>query len=149
MSAAEPRVLAVCTGNICRSPFAAAYLARLAAERGIALETASAGTHALDGNPPTPEAVAAAKRYGIDLSGHRARRLSLQDLEDADWVLAMTKSHAELVRSLTVAMPPALRPALEILDVPDPFGRGLDAYERCYAALAERLQAFVPRVGGA
>src|SRR5207249_2092336 len=46
------RILLVCTGNICRSPLAAALLDRALAQRGIdGIEVGSAGTGAWDGAP--------------------------------------------------------------------------------------------------
>src|SRR5688572_33037024 len=64
-------VLVVCYGNICRSPFAAAVLARaLGGMRGGA-RVESAG---LIGPPPSrpapPHAVTVAARRGVDLAPH-------------------------------------------------------------------------------
>ena len=42
------KVLFVCAGNICRSPFAEGLARRLAAERGLDVEFASAGEIAPD-----------------------------------------------------------------------------------------------------
>ncbi len=154
MSGGTPdRVLAVCTGNICRSPFAERYLRRLAAVGGVELRASSAGTHACPGTRATPEARLAASEFGVDLDGHRARSLLLQDLEDASLVLAMTPSHARLLEPMFLSMPPDLRPRIEVFDVPDPFGRGLERYRDCYAKLASLLdrwfeERFPPPEGG-
>src|SRR3989442_1701675 len=48
------QILLVCTGNICRSPLAAALLTRALAERGVeGIDVSSAGTRARDGAPPS------------------------------------------------------------------------------------------------
>jgi protein-tyrosine-phosphatase len=106
------KVLFVCAGNICRSPFAEGLARRLAAERGLDVEFASAGEIALDGDRCPPDAVAVAKEYGVDLSSHRARRLTT---DEADKVMPL-------------------------FDVPDPLGRGPAAYRRTYEQLREKVE---------
>ena len=53
------RLVFVCSGNICRSPFAAEYA------RALGLPSASFGLHADDGAAANPQALAAARRRGI------------------------------------------------------------------------------------
>jgi protein-tyrosine-phosphatase len=106
------KVLFVCAGNICRSPFAEGLARRLVAERGLDVEFASAGEIALDGDRCPPDAVAVAKEYGVDLSSHRARRL--------------TKDETAKV--------------VPLFDVPDPLGRGPAAYRQTYERLREKVE---------
>jgi protein-tyrosine-phosphatase len=109
------KVLFVCAGNICRSPFAEGLARRLAAERGLDVEFASAGEIALDGDRCPPDAVAVAKEYGVDLSSHRARRLTT---DKADKVVPL-------------------------FDVPDPLGRGPAAYRQTYELLREKIEGLL------
>ena len=102
------RILAVCTGNICRSPQAAQLLrARIPAAFGRsgidALEVSSAGTGAYDGVPMDPYAALEAERLGItDAALHRARRLDRAIVAGADVVLTMDREHrAEVDRLRT------------------------------------------------
>src|SRR5437879_8343582 len=62
--------LVICHGNICRSPFAAALLARELAPYGIPV--VSAGFIGA-GRPAPPEALAAAAAHDVDLSCHRSQ----------------------------------------------------------------------------
>jgi protein-tyrosine-phosphatase len=109
------KVLFVCAGNICRSPFAEGLARRLAAERGLDVEFASAGEIALDGDRCPPDAVAVAREYGVDLSSHRARRLTT---DKADKVVPL-------------------------FDVPDPLGRGPAAYRETYERLREKVEGLL------
>ena len=64
------RVLFLCHGNICRSPFAEYALRKL----NPSLECASTGYHSVDARCCPSTAVAAAASLGIDLSGHRVEK---------------------------------------------------------------------------
>ena len=79
-------VLLVCHGNLCRSPFAAAALLRALTGTGIAV--ASAGFVG-PGRRPPPDAVAAAARHGVDLSGHRSRLVDPASVRGAGLVVVM------------------------------------------------------------
>jgi protein-tyrosine-phosphatase len=94
------RVLFVCTGNICRSPMAEGFARHHAAARGIALAAASVGLIAKPGMPATVHGVSALRARGIDISGHRARRLSAEEVAWADLVVAMEEEHRLAVREL-------------------------------------------------
>mgnify|MGYP005850537957 CR=1 FL=1 len=89
-------VLFVCTGNICRSPMAESlFRSRLARDYPHLdfVESVSAGTSAVEGNPATFASVQAMDLWGIDLSDHRASVLTPRKLRDADLVLAMAREH--------------------------------------------------------
>src|SRR5947209_20053459 len=95
------RILFVCTGNICRSPLAAALLQRALAQRGIdGLEVASAGTGAWDGAPASEGAYLVGLERGLDLSGHRARLLTRELVDQADLILTMARHHRARVDEL-------------------------------------------------
>ncbi|HZI97068.1 MAG TPA: hypothetical protein VFD41_06030 [Actinomycetales bacterium] len=90
------RILAVCTGNICRSPL----VERLLAQQLPDIEVASAGTRALVGEPMQPPSRAILERLGGDASGFAARALTQQLVADADLVLALTRRHRSAVVQL-------------------------------------------------
>src|SRR5512135_3546534 len=90
------KILAVCTGNICRSPMAEGIFRALLAGRK-AMEVSSAGTHALIGNQATDFALIAAAENGIDISGHRARMLGAHLIRASSLIFCMEPSQVELV----------------------------------------------------
>jgi protein-tyrosine-phosphatase len=81
----------VCTGNRCRSPLAAALMARLTEPLGVTV--GSAGVLEIPGEGSPPETVRAAERLGIDLAHHLSAPLSGVDLADVDLVLGFERSH--------------------------------------------------------
>jgi protein-tyrosine phosphatase len=95
-------ILVVCSGNLCRSPFAEGVLRRMLTERlgASAPSVSSVGTIARDGEPATREAIAVASEHGIDASSHAARRLARDHLAEADLVLAMAAEHRDAVARL-------------------------------------------------
>ena len=113
------RLLFVCTGNICRSPFAAAVARR------EGLDASSAGTDVVLGHA-TDDAIAVADEFGIDLRSHRSRQLTDELCDGADLVVRMSELGG---------------------GIDDPYGGGPDAYRRAYtqieravAELAEDLR---------
>src|ERR1035441_11075258 len=96
-------VLVLCTANICRSPMAAALLARELSARGAAVSVPSAGMLG-SGEPPAPLAVSAMADWGLDISAHRSRLVSADDLAAAGLTLAMARGH---LRHAVVTVPRA------------------------------------------
>ena len=85
-------ILAICTGNICRSPMAAGFLRAGAPAVGLDANVASAGTIP-GGRPADPHAVAAMADRGIDISRHRSHEMAPVDVKASDLVLAMAREH--------------------------------------------------------
>jgi protein-tyrosine-phosphatase len=147
------RILFVCKGNICRSPFAEEYL------RGLALpgiEVDSAGHYRQDGRSSPGAAVAAAKEFGVDLSEHKSHELSAESVRWADVIFIFDEEQDRAVRSV---YPEAagkihylgLLSQGRHIQIRDPFGRGADAFARSYREIqsaldrvADRLRAVAP-----
>jgi protein-tyrosine-phosphatase len=135
------RILFLCTGNICRSPFAEA-LARQLNDRAD-LEFASAGTIALSGNPAASTGIAVAAELGVDMRGHRATHLTAEVLAASDLVYAMEDEHVGSVLALDEgARVELLSP--EGLAIPDPYGGDHIEYSISYSLIR---QALVHRLG--
>ena len=71
---------------------AQALLSRRLADLGSDTTVRSAGMLG-DGHPPYPEVVSAMAGYGLDVSSHRSRRVTSEDLEGADLTLAMAREN--------------------------------------------------------
>jgi protein-tyrosine phosphatase len=85
-------ILTVCTGNVCRSPMAEAFLRRDLAALGVEAVVSSAGT-LRDGMAAAEEVVELMGKRGIDVELHRSRRLAPDMLASADLVIGMTRDH--------------------------------------------------------
>lgn len=93
------KILAVCLGNICRSPLAEGLLRREIERHGLGWEVSSGGTARYHtGKPPDPRSQAVAIANGIDISDQRSYHVTAEDLEYYDIVFAMDRQNAEDLR---------------------------------------------------
>jgi protein-tyrosine phosphatase len=89
---ARIEILALCTGNICRSPMAVGFLRQRLADRALEATITSAGL-ITQGQPASNPAVEVLAQRGIDLRAHSSRKLAAQHVAEADLVLAMARRH--------------------------------------------------------
>lgn len=134
-------VLAVCTGNICRSAFAEhalrGRLEPLAPGRTV---TASAGTRPNLGLRVPPALSAAAESAGVrGLRDHRPARMSAATIAAADLVLCATQDH---MRQVLGEVPRALGVTFTVLELAALIARMDDRTEGDWFAEGDGIQAF-------
>lgn len=111
---AGSRILVVCTGNVCRSPYIERRLSTELAGSGIVVR--SAGTSALTGSDLDPEIAVRLRRMSSDPDGFVARPVDMELIRTADLVLCATRGH----RSRIVRLEPrALRLTFALADFAD------------------------------
>ncbi|MEM9261354.1 MAG: low molecular weight protein-tyrosine-phosphatase [Bacteroidota bacterium] len=150
------KILAVCLGNICRSPLAEGLLQREVDTRGLDWEIASGGTAGYHtGNPPDPRSIAVARKHGLDISKQVSHKVSLQDLDYYDLILAMDRQNYRDLENL--AHTPEQRQKLQLLldytelsdkvgpDVFDPYWDD-SGFEGVYLLLQRAMQRVVERL---
>lgn len=118
-------ILFVCTGNTCRSPMAEGLFKKMLAEKNIDnINCSSAGLFAMTGDDVTLNSVKACERFGVDISAHRARRITSYILDETDKFVCMTSEHAATL-SMYV---PSEKVTVLGGGIPDPFGGDLELY---------------------
>jgi protein-tyrosine phosphatase len=125
------RLVFVCTGNICRSPYAEVRA------RSLGLEAASLGLETTPGSHAPASAVKNARARGMDLCPHRSRLFDHDLLGDTDLVVGFEPWQVQMVQNgrhygnaqLTLAglWSKPLRP-----DICDPLGRSDEYFQICY-----------------
>lgn len=124
------RLVFVCTGNICRSPFGQF----LATRSGLA--SISVGTSTRGGDPANPDALRMAQQFGIDLSDHVSQRLQDTEFTDRDLFVCMEPIHADAVCQ---QLPDARVTLIGLWHspkrpyIPDPYNRSDEYFQRCFS----------------
>ncbi|MFM7215303.1 MAG: ribose 5-phosphate isomerase B, partial [Verrucomicrobiota bacterium] len=143
-------LLFVCTGNTCRSPMAEGIARQVLADTGN-WRVVSAGTGAINGQPPSPNAVKAMRLSGVDISGHRSQMVNARLVEEATLILGLTRGHVD---NLLYLYPQAstktftlgqfdtrLRPKDQ--DIADPIGGSLEEYLSCRDQIKSGIEALL------
>ncbi|MCW8218925.1 low molecular weight phosphotyrosine protein phosphatase [Streptomyces halstedii] len=124
------KLLVVCLGNYCRSPFAQLALARRGGPRMVIRSAGLIGKW--QDQPAHSAMINAARRLDYDLTAHRAQQISLSMLDWADTVLAMD---AFVLTTLRAVCGPENENKLCLYlgdrDVPDPMGQDDAAFNEC------------------
>lgn len=108
------RILVICTGNVCRSPYLERRLRQLLAGQDVLVE--SAGTRALVGADIEPGSTLALEAVGADTTGFASRQLAPAMLDGADIVITATQKHRAEAVSLH---PRALRKTFTLGELAD------------------------------
>jgi protein-tyrosine phosphatase len=151
------KILMVCLGNICRSPLAEGILQNKIRQKGLNWQVDSAGTGAWHtGERPDSRSIAIARKYGIDITGQKARQFRSDDLEHFDLVLAMDSSnYQDLLRhAVSKEQEEKIHLIMNFVtpgqnqSVPDPYWNN-DGFEQVYQMLDEACSRVVEQLGGA
>ena len=139
------RLVFVCSGNICRSPFAEAV------GRKLGMNATSFGLTADEGKPADPTASRIALQSGLSLSSHRTRTRDSVLMSDADLVLAMEPRGAwELIQ-----MPQRRNAQVSLLglwherprpSIGDPYGLSEAYFRNCFLFLETATENAARRV---
>lgn len=136
------RLVFVCSGNICRSPYAEA----IALRRGV--DAVSCGTTASGGATADPTAIKVADRFDIELRGHCSSRLVDLEIRASDLLVIMDTSHLPSTLGVAEASGAQLtllglwdgqQPAV----IRDPFGQPADEFEYCFQRIGSCMDGML------
>ena len=111
------------------------------------IEVASAGVHAVRGQPPSAHAVQVCEEEGVDIRGLRSQPLTATLVDRATHIFAMTGGHLDTIHLLfphgaekAYLLREFEEPGMTVWrDVPDPIGCGRDVYSLCAATIKNAL----------
>ena len=90
--------------------------------------TAQSRGLAADGSPVSENSKAIMAEAGIDISGHISRQVTDADIDKADKIICLSRSHAA---ALAQAGVPAFKLSVLSGGISDPFGGDLEVYRNC------------------
>ncbi len=143
-------ILVVCTGNLCRSPFAEHVLRQKLEHAGVYAEVFSRGLQNIGSQPVPDTAQHVAAEFGVDLSAHRSTPFSPQDIQRAALVWVMTNRQRKHIGQLN---PTGIGKVLLLsqpdngVDIIDPVGQPANVFREVYSEINDYTDAWLPRFG--
>nr|WP_321459170.1 low molecular weight protein-tyrosine-phosphatase [uncultured Vibrio sp.] len=143
------KILVVCVGNICRSPYGERVLRQRLPSKKVDSAGIGAEKSGLIGKPADPMAVEASEELGIDLSGHQSQQLTPSLCAQYDLILVMEKGHIE---ALTEIAPEARGKTMLFgewigrKDIPDPYRQSKEAFDYAYQLIDQSADAWAARL---
>lgn len=143
------KILVVCVGNICRSPFGEHALKQRLPSKQIASAGIGAKKSGLVGKPADPMAVEVSVGLGVDLSGHQSQQLTPSLCAQYDLILVMEKGHME---ALTEIAPEARGKTMLFgewigrKDIPDPYRQSKEAFDYAYQLIEQSADAWAAKL---
>ncbi len=139
------RLVFVCAGNICRSPFGECL-----ARRG-GVPAISMGLHATTGSVANPVAVRHAQSHGIDLQPHRATLFSADSLRESDLVIGFELWHLQALEHAVAGRRIQLRLlggflGLGSYHIHDPYGLHEEYFASCFSTIKRATDALTSKV---
>jgi len=127
-------------------------------------EVESRGIFAVDGDKASENSIIVMNSmFGIDVSSHRAKRLTEKDVAESQLILTMTQAHKSAIiasfpqaenKVFTLKEYAAMEGknvrtgwhAISSLDIRDPYGGSLEDYRECAAEINEAVKKVIDKL---
>ena len=144
------RILVICTGNICRSPYGEVKLKHLLPDKVIYSAGVATAKSALERSPADPLAVEVAHDLGFDITAHRAQQVTQAMVDDVDLILAMERNQIEV---LCNKFPTARSKSflfghwIGLSTIDDPYRKGETAFRQAFSNIDKAAESWLRKLG--
>jgi protein-tyrosine phosphatase len=142
------QVIVICTGNICRSPMAAAVLQEALRQAQAPVIVSSAGLGALGGQKADPIAIKLMAERGLDINDHSGTQFTSSDGFENDLILVMETEQRNLIADNW----PLLQGRVYRLghwgnfEVDDPYQRGEEAFRKALTRIDAGVERWLEQI---
>ena len=143
------RILIVCAGNICRSPFAEVVMKNLLPQKKISSAGLITEPSGLQGTPASKPAQRLAKSLGYSLDSHKAQQSTSFMLRQADLILVMEQEQKQKLQKKS----PELTGKILLMshwsgehNIFDPYQRDEQAYLESFSKVQEAAKAWAQKL---
>ena len=143
----------VCLGNICRSPLAEGILQSKVNPDNVFVDSAGTAAYHI-GNLPDRRSIEVAAKYGLNIRNQRARKFSVSDFDEFDFIYAMDDSNYQNILFLARNKEDEQKVQMILnevhfsknLSVPDPYYGGDQGFENVYKMLDEACNVIAKKL---
>ena len=140
-------IVMICTGNICRSPYAEVALAA----RAPHLNVSSAGLSAMVDQGADETAMEVSRARGLSLEAHEPRQMKTAIMASSDLILVMDDGHLE---RLLKRYPEARGKTFKLgkwlgdKDIVDPYLKNAEYFGLVYDEIDKAIESWLPHLSG-
>lgn len=147
-------VLFVCLGNICRSPLGEGVFRHLTLQRGVSelfdIDSAGTSDYHID-ERPHQGSIQVADLHGISIVNQRGRQFTREDLDKWDYIIVMDDTNRKDILNKFGKVKGNLHRLRDYDpqgpgDVPDPWGRGDEAFLDVYRIVHRSCEALLEHI---
>ena len=147
------KIMFICTGNICRSAMANAYMKKRVAEEKLPIEVCSSGIYAENGGQASYLAIETMQEYEVDLNSHKSTNTRNSNITEMNIILCATTGHKQLL----IQMFPNLKEKIYTIkefaygenytdkDISDPWGYDITVYRNCANQIVQALEKIIEK----
>lgn len=148
------KIAFVCTGNICRSPYAEAKMRSLVTQLNLnRFEISSYGTSTTPGKKVDRTALEIARTKGIDLSPHRTKQITAEIIKETDLIIFMGTTHYLALKKLdrnisqkSIYLGSILLSKTPEYLIDDPYGHDPGVFAFCYQTIDYALSLLLNEI---